>query len=70
MNWLESIKWYLDNDPVVKIMGQMDTANLPIVPIYIYMYLSELYTTTRAFTKTFRVKLAISNTARRAAVLH
>ena len=54
MNWLESIKWYLDNDPVVKIMGQMDTVNLPIVPIYIYMYLSELYATTRAFTKTFR----------------
>ena len=55
-DWLQAIKWYLDNDSVVRIMTQIDTVNLPIVPIYIYMYISELYASTRTFTKTFREK--------------
>ena len=55
-NLLLTIKWYLDNDPVVKIMTKIDTVNLAIVPIYIFMYISELYASSRAFTKTFREK--------------
>ena len=37
-------------------MAQIDTVHLPIVPIYVYMYISELYATTRAFARTYKEK--------------
>ena len=52
--WLKAIKWYFENDPVVRILNKIDTIHLPIVPLYIFMYISELYVFLRAFAKTFR----------------
>ena len=52
--WLAAILWYFENDPVVKIMNKIETIHLPFVPLYIFMYVSEMYVFLRAFAKTFR----------------
>ena len=52
--WLAAIIWYFENDPVVRIMNKIETIHLPLVPLYIFMYVSELYVFLRAFAKTFR----------------
>ena len=54
--WLAAITWYFENDPVVRILNKIETIHLPIVPLYIFMYISELYVFLRAFAKTFREK--------------
>ena len=58
--WLAAILWYFENDPVVKIMNKIETIHLPFVPLYIFMYVSEMYVFLRAFAKTFRERASQS----------
>ena len=43
-------------DPIVNVMGRIDKVQLTIVPIYLYMYVSEIFVTAKAFARTFKEK--------------
>ena len=52
--WPKAVKVHFESDPVVEFFSKIETIHLPIVPLYIFMYVSELYVFLRAFTKTFK----------------
>ena len=52
----QAIKWYYNIDPVINVMGRIDKVQLTIVPIYLYMYVSEIFATAKAFARTFKEK--------------
>ena len=62
-----AIKWYYNIDPIINVMGRIDKVQLTIVPIYLYMYVSEIFVTAKAFARTFKEKAC--NTAYKAVVL-
>ena len=52
--WPKAVKVHFESDPVVEFLRKIETIHLPIVPLYIFMYVSELYVFLRAFAKTFK----------------
>ena len=55
-DWPKAVKVHFESDPVVEFLRKIETIHLPIVPLYIFMYVSELYVFLRAFAKTFKEK--------------
>ena len=52
----QGFKRYYVHDPIIDVLGRIDRVQLLIVPIYLYMYVSELCATAKAFARTYREK--------------
>ena len=47
----KAFEWWCNNEPLVDIASQIDNEDLPIIPITIWLYVSQLYSTLRALAK-------------------
>ena len=59
---MEALTWgmklFRENDPILGYLNIFDPYIQPIIPLYLYVYISELSATVQAFAKTFKTRSA------------
>ena len=50
------MRLFREDDPILGYLNIFDPYIQPIIPLYLYVYISELSATVQAFTKTFKEK--------------
>ena len=52
----EGIRLFRKDDPILELLRKIDPVIQPIIPLYLYIYVSEICATVKAFAKTFKEK--------------
>ena len=52
----EGIRLFRKDDPILELLRKIDPVIQPVIPLYFYIYVSEVCATLKAFARTFKEK--------------
>ena len=57
----EGIRLFRKDDPILELLRKIDPVIQPVIPLYLYIYMSEVCATVKAFARTFKEKTCSKN---------